>query len=96
MFGLDDLDAFTADMGTPCVADNGAAFTALLDQPDQLLDLQRVAVHTREYEITYRTSAVTLARGQTVSVAGVSHTVREAPRQLDDGAFSVALLTKTN
>jgi hypothetical protein len=94
MFGSADLDVFLADMGTPCVA-GAVNFQALLDQPDELLDLSRVSAHSREYLITYRSSAVTLTRGQAVTVAGVAFTVREAPRHIDDGAFSRVLLSKT-
>lgn len=94
MFGEDDLDDFLADFGVPCTA-GSTSFVALLDQADELLDLTRVAAHSREYLITYRTSAVSLTRGQAVTVDGVAYTLREAPRQVDDGAFSRALLSKT-
>lgn len=94
MFGIADLDSFLADFGVPCVA-GGVSFVAVLDQPDELLDLTRVAAHSREYRITYKTSAATLTRDQTVTLEGVAYTVREAPRQLDDGAFSHVLLSKT-
>lgn len=93
MFGADDLDVFLADMGTPCVA-GSVSFVALFDQPDELLDVTRANVHTREYLLTYKTSAVTLSRNQTVSVNGTAYTVREAPRQIGDGAFSRVLISK--
>ena len=48
----------------------------------------------RQYELTYVTDSVTLTRGTAVTVAGVSYQVREAPRQLDDGAFSAVLLSR--
>jgi len=93
MFGADDLDAYLADMGEPCAA-GAVSFVALFDQPDELLDLTRANVHTREYLLTYKTSAVTLGRGQTVTVNGAPYTVREAPRQVNDGAFSRVLISK--
>ena len=89
----EDLEAFLEDFGKPCQA-GAVAFTALLDQPDELMQLQRASVHSRQYELTYITTAVSLARDQAVTVNGAPYTVREAPRQIDDGAFSRVLLTK--
>jgi hypothetical protein len=94
MFGADDEAAFLADMGVPCSA-GAVAFVALFDQADALVDLSRAAVHTRQYTLTYRSSAVTLTRGQAVTVNGAAYTVREAPQQLDDGAFTRAVVTKS-
>lgn len=90
---VEDLSAFLADFGVPCIA-GAAQFLALVDQPDEVMDLSRAAGVSRQYEIRYRTSHVALERGASVSVGGVAYTVREAPRQVDDGAFSRALLTK--
>jgi hypothetical protein len=91
---LEDLGAFLADFGVPCVA-GASQFLALLDQPDEILDLGHASAHSRQYLITYRTSDATLTRGATVAVNSVAYTVREAPRQVDDGAFSRCLLSKT-
>jgi xanthine/CO dehydrogenase XdhC/CoxF family maturation factor len=82
-----------AEFGQPCVA-GAVLFMAILDQPDRLIEFDRAAAHSREYELTYRSSAVTLARGQPVTIEGVAYLVREPPRQVDDGAFSRALLTR--
>ena len=90
---VEDPAAFLADFGVVCVA-GAVSFTALVDQPDELLDLSRAGAHSRQYQITYLTSAVTLVRADAVTVAGVDYTVREAPRQVDDGVFSRALLSK--
>lgn len=90
---VEDLAAFLADFGVECSA-GVVQFTGLLDQPDELMDLQRVSAHSRQYELTYRTAQVTLARDQAVTAGGVSYVVREAPRQVDDGAFSRVLLSK--
>lgn len=91
---VENLDMFLADFGVPCFF-GATSFMALLDEPAQLLDLTRATVHSIEYEITYKTSAVTLSRAQAGTVDGVAYTVREAPRLLDDGAFSRCLLSKT-
>lgn len=92
-FDADLLDTFLADQGVPCVA-GAVSFRGLLDQPDELLSLPRADAHSRQYELTYITGRVTLTRDQAVTVDGVAYTVREAPRQVDDGAFSAVLLSK--
>jgi len=89
----EDPSVFLEDMGLPCVA-GATTFLGLLDQPDELMQLQRVNVHSRQYELTYLTAAVALARDQAVTVNGSAYTVREAPRQVDDGVFSRVLLSK--
>ncbi|WP_428421962.1 head-tail joining protein [Methylibium sp.] len=94
----EDLDAFLAEFGVPCTF-GGTPFLALLDQPDQLMDLQRVQAHSRQYELTFRTDAAALVRDMAGTVErpkGVftAYTVREAPRQVDDGAFSKVLISK--
>lgn len=90
---VEDLGAFLADFGVPCVA-GAQQFLALLNQPDELVNLPRASATSREYLITYRTADVTLTRGQAVTVGGVDYAVREVPRQVDDGAFTQALLSK--
>ena len=90
----ENLDAFLAHFGVPCLADS-VPFLGLLDQPDELQQLARVGAHTRQYELTYRSDAVALVRDQAVVVKGVPHQVREAPRQIGDGAFSRVLLSRT-
>lgn len=85
--------AFLADFGVPCVA-GAVNFTGILDAPDEVIDMPRAGVQSRQYELLYRTSAVTLARGGALTVDGVAFTVREAPRQVDDGVFSRVVLTK--
>lgn len=90
---VEDTQAFLDDWGKPCQA-GATQFIGMLDQPDEILSLQRVNVHSRQYELTYATASVTLARDVSITVDGQAFTVREAPRQFDDGAFSRALLTK--
>jgi hypothetical protein len=89
----EDLEAFLDDFGVPCQA-GAVAFTGLLDQPDELVQLQRASAHSRQCQLTYITAAVSLTRDQAVTVKGAVYTVREAPRQIDDGAFSRVLLSK--
>lgn len=89
----EDLDVFLADFGVPCIA-GAQQFVGLLDQPDELLTFPRADAHSRQYELTYRGDKASLSRDQAVSVNGVAFTVREAPRQVDDGAFSRVLLSK--
>lgn len=90
---VEDLGAFLADFGVPCVF-GSSTFVALLDQEDDVLGLPRAAVLSRQYTITFRTDQAALTRGQPGTVGGVAYTVREAPRQVDDGAFSRAVLSK--
>ena len=90
----EDLTPFLADFGRPCIA-GAAQFMGLLDQPDELMQLQRGGAVSTQYELTYATAAATLQRGMAISVDGVAYTVREAPRQVDDGALSRVLLSRT-
>lgn len=89
----EDPSPFLAEFGVPCSA-GAVQFTGLLDQPDELLSLPRANAHSRQYELTYTTAAVTLTRDQAVTVNALAYTVREAPRQVDDGVFSRVLLSK--
>ena len=90
----EDLSVFLADFGVPCIF-GAQQFLALPGEPDELVNLQRASGHSREYSITYRTDQATLARGAAGTVDGVAYTVREVPRQLGDGAFTQAMLTRT-
>lgn len=90
---VEDLQPFLADFGVPCVF-GAQQFLALLDQPDEIKELPWAAGHTRQYTITYRTDQATLKRDDVGTVDGVAYTVREAPKQVDDGAFTKALLSK--
>lgn len=88
----EDLDVFLADFGVDCVSE-GTTFRGLLDEADRLLQMQRVSISAREYDLTFVTGAVTLRREQALTVAGRAYTVRQAPQQIDDGAFSTVLIT---
>lgn len=91
---VEDLSVFLADFGVPCVF-GAAQFAAIFGQEDDVLELPRAGTVSRQYTITYRTDQATLTRGQAGTVAGVAYTVREAPKQVDDGAFTRCLLSKT-
>lgn len=90
---FDDAADYLADFGVACEA-GGVQFRALFDQPDALRQLGDLGGASREYSIAYPTAAVTLKRTNSVLVAGVEYLVREVPRQIGDGAFTEATLTK--
>ena len=85
---------FLADFGVDLVGPGAVGFRALLDQPDELLGLGDVNAVSRQYAATFASADITLARGDTVTQGATSYTVREKPRQIGDGAFSQALLSK--
>lgn len=90
----EDPALYLADFGVACVGPGAVAFTALLNQPDELVQLADVGGISRSFELVYPSAAITLTRGAAVTVAGVAYSVREAPRQLSDGLFTSAMLTK--
>lgn len=90
---VEDLSGFLRDWGVPCIA-GAQQFLGMLDQPDEVLSLERARIHSRQYDLTYITAEATLHEGDPLTVDGVAYTVREAPRQVDDGAFSRVLLSK--
>lgn len=97
---FDDPAAFMGDFGVPCLAlpeggGQAVPFTGMLDQPSALLSMGLTAAHSQQYELRYITAKVTLKRDQAVTVSGVAYTVREAPRQVGDGAFSTVMLSRT-
>lgn len=89
----DDLPILLADFGVQCSYD-GVQFKALLDEPDVIVQLQHADGHSRQYQLTYITSAVAPRRNQPITVGGQAYTVRQAPEQLSDGAFSRVMLSK--
>ena len=96
----EDPSLFLADFGLPCAAiqaeltQEPVYFTAILDTPATVMQLGHAAAMSVEYELTFASAAVSLTRGQQVVANGTTYTVREAPRPIDDGAFSSVLLTK--
>ncbi len=92
----ENLDVFLADFGVACTI-GAATIKAILDQPDQVEELGNASGISREYELTARTSDLqnaNVARGSTVVIASQSYTVRRAPTQIADGAFSSVLMSK--
>lgn len=89
----EDLPVFLLDFGVPCIA-GVSSFVGILDQPDEIEQLGYAPVQSTDYTLTYITAQAVLRRGDPISVNGVPYTVREAPRQQDDGAFSRVLLSK--
>lgn len=88
----EDLGVFLQDFGLVCTS-GGVTFQGLLDEADRLVQMQRVNVSAREYELTFITDAVVLRREQALTVGGKPYTVRQAPQQIDDGAFSTVLIS---
>lgn len=84
----ENLDVFLKDFGVSCSA-NGVDFRALLDQPDEMLQMAGVNVKSTMYQLTVRTSDVGLASissGTAMVASGISGVVRDVV-SLDDGAF---------
>ena len=69
---------------------HGISFETVLRCEDlpQMDDAQLVRLTTLEY----LASAVSLRRGDAVSVNGVAWRVRESPRLIDEGSFAIAEL----
>lgn len=88
----EDLSAFLNDFGVSCTA---GATTALgiLDMPGQVL-ADGMVIST-EYMLTAKASDFGgLLYGNSITVAGVGYTVREA-RLVDDGGIVEILMSKT-
>lgn len=88
----EDADAFLADFGVPC-SKGATNFTAEFWRPGELIDVHGVSMISDAYEITYRTTAVTLLSGDAVTVAGNAYVV-QAVKAIDDGLFTLATLNK--
>ncbi len=92
-FQADDIPGFLADFGASCVV-GAVNFKGLLDEPDEVISLQRADVMHRQYSLTFATSAAPIQRGVAVLVDGRAFHAVEAPRQIGDGAFSSVRLSK--
>lgn len=90
----EDLAAFLADFGVTCVA-NGVTFSAIFDMPDSEFSIGNGSMQSREYKITYQTTAVTLKSTDAVMVNGTAYFVRSYPNTIDDGVWSEAMLSKS-
>lgn len=71
-------------------------FKALVDEPDEVLIMGRTSTVSRQTQLTYITTAVELARGDEVVnvLTSVAYRVRDVPKQLGDGAFTSAILSR--
>ena len=90
---INDTDGFlnTDEFGIACSI-GSTSFVGVLDSPVEMI-AGGVAL-SREYELIAETSKVSsVARGTKVVVAGANYTCREN-RAIDDGVFSVLLLSK--
>ena len=88
----ENLDAFLDDFGVTCTA---GAVTALgiLDMPSQVLLSD--AILSTDYTLTARASSFgSLQYGDSITVAGVTYTLRET-QYIDDGAMVQLGLQKT-
>lgn len=91
---ISDTLAFlnTDEFGVTCQIGAGASFVGVLDSPVDVI-AGGMAL-SREYMLLAKTSDVSAtARGTSMTVDGVSYTVREN-RPIDDGLFSELLLSK--
>lgn len=85
---LEHPAVFFADFGVPCSA-GGTSFTALLDKPDESLNMSGLSMLSTMYVLTVQTAdmlAAGIASGSSVTVAGQAYTVRDA-MSIDDGAL---------
>jgi hypothetical protein len=90
---FDDPAEYLDEFGVSCQV-GVTTFMALFDAPDALRQLADMSGISRDYLLTYATADVTLKRTNTVSVEGADYQVREVPRQIGDGTFAEATLTK--
>jgi len=88
-----DLPAFLADFGQDFAKVGGGTFRAILDQPDDVVSAGGMGSVSRQYQLTYATSAVTLNRDDLVTSGATTFKLREPPMQIDDGAFTQAMVS---
>jgi hypothetical protein len=90
---VEDTSAFLLDFGVNCTA-GSVSFLGILDMPDSEFAANIGMVQSRDYKLTYLTSAINLKGGDAISVNNVAYKVRSAPNTTDDGAFTEAMLSK--
>lgn len=91
----EDLDAFLADHGSPCVCGT-VEFLGIVNAPDELLPMGGMHAQSTMTSILVKTSVVAAAAikyGTPVTVNGVAYTAHN-PVQEGDGAFSNVQLSK--
>lgn len=88
---VEDLDLFLADFGVPVVSGSTSGI-GILDMPSSII--ADGVVLTTDYKVTCKTSLFgVLKYGDSVTVSGISYTVREVMR-LDDGSFCDLMLMR--
>lgn len=91
----EDLSAFLVDFDVGGEVD-GQPFLAVRDMPDEIRAMAGINSQSTYYEIliiTAEAERLGIANGKLISVAGVTFRVRDR-LMIDDGAFSLASLTK--
>lgn len=88
----DDADAFLSDFGVPC-SKSASNFTADFWRPGELVEVHGSSFISDAYQITYVTTAITLAYGDNITVDGNAYKVQTV-KALDDGVFTAATLNK--
>lgn len=91
----EDLSAFLEDFDAGGLVD-GQSFLAVRDMPDEIRAMAGINSQSTYYEIliiTAEAERLGIANGKLISVGGVSYKVRDR-LMIDDGAFSLASLTK--
>jgi hypothetical protein len=91
----EDLAAFLEDFNVGGLVD-GQPFLAVRDMPDEIRAMAGINSQSTYYEIliiTAEAERLGIVNGKLISVGGVSYRVRDR-LMIDDGAFSLASLTK--
>ncbi|CAI8706988.1 Serine hydrolase [Pseudomonas sp. IT-196MI5] len=91
----EDLSAFLEDFNVGGLVD-GQPFLAVRDMPDEIRAMAGINSQSTYYEIliiTAEAERLGIVNGKLISVGGVSYRVRDR-LMIDDGAFSLASLTK--
>ncbi|WP_223594484.1 hypothetical protein [Pseudomonas sp. A-R-19] len=91
----EDLSAFLEDFNVGGLVD-GQPFLAVRDMPDEIRTMAGINSQSTYYEIliiTAEAERLCIVNGKLISVGGVSYRVRDR-LMIDDGAFSLASLTK--
>lgn len=91
----EDLSAFLEDFNVGGLVD-GQPFLAVRDMPDEIRAMAGINSQSTYYEIliiTAEAERLGITNGKLISVGGVSYRVRDR-LMIDDGAFSLASLTK--
>ncbi|MGY8811487.1 MAG: hypothetical protein ACKVK5_10675 [Pseudomonadales bacterium] len=91
----EDLAGFLTDFDAGGLVD-GQPFLAVRDMPDEIRGMVGINSQSTYYEIlviTAQATALGIAPAKVVSVGGEFYRLRDL-RKIDDGAFSVASLTK--